>query len=173
MGALSVAVRVGVVGGSRGRLAHVTETAGPLRSSWECPVYRQENARLTAAIVAPPTACERVIVDVLATIPKVMAPGSRLDIAGDQRSLTVRSVRVHRIACSRHLSARPARKRRPCAVPCSSTLIRRDAWYPQRAQRAGRIPSGDVLGTVSGLTQVQLRICFSFLQVAALSWFLS
>ena len=53
--------------------------------------------QLTAAIVGPAHGLRgEVIVDVRSDDPEVMAPGSRLDIAGDQRSLTVRSVRVHK-----------------------------------------------------------------------------
>ena len=62
------------------------------------PVYRQENTCSSQPLSSAPAHGLRgeVIVDVRSDDPEVMAPGSRLDIAGDQRSLTVRSVRVHK-----------------------------------------------------------------------------
>ena len=53
--------------------------------------------QLTAAIVGPAHGLRgEVIVDVRSDDPEVLAPGARLDIAGEKRHLTVRSVRVHK-----------------------------------------------------------------------------
>ena len=53
--------------------------------------------QLTAAIVGPAHGLRgEVIVDVRSDDPEVLAPGARLDVAGQKRQLTVRSVRVHK-----------------------------------------------------------------------------
>ena len=107
--------------------------------------------QLTAAIVGPAHGLRgEVIVDVRSDDPEVMAPGSRLDIAGDQRSLTVRTVRVHK---DRVLASFEECVTREDAEALRGARPEEDAWYPHELKGLqARTPSGDVLGTVSGLT---------------------
>ena len=53
--------------------------------------------RLTAAIIGPAHGLRgEAIVDVRSDDPAVLAPGSRLEVAGGDRVLTVRGLRVHK-----------------------------------------------------------------------------
>ena len=105
--------------------------------------------QLTAAIVGPAHGLRgEVIVDVRSDDPEVMAPGSRLDIPGDQRSLTVRTVRVHK---DRVLASFEECVTREDAEALRGARLL--AWYPHELKGLqARTPSGDILGTVSGLT---------------------
>lgn len=113
--------------------------------------------QLTAAIVGPAHGLRgEVILDVRSDDPEVMAPGSRLDIAGDQRSLTVRSVRVHKdrvLASFEECETREDVEALRGARLLVEEHEEEDAWYPHQLKGlAARTPGGEDLGTVTGLT---------------------
>ena len=90
--------------------------------------------QLTAAIVGPAHGLRgEVIVDVRSDDPEVLAPGSRLDIAGDQRTLTVHSVRVHKdrvLASFEECSTREEAEALRGARLLVDAHPEEDAWYP-------------------------------------------
>ena len=90
--------------------------------------------QLTAAIVGPAHGLRgEVIVDVRSDDPEVMAPGSRLDIAGEQRSLTVRTVRVHKdrvLASFEECVTREDAEALRGARLLVDAHPEEDAWYP-------------------------------------------
>ena len=110
--------------------------------------------QLTAAIVGPAHGLRgEVIVDVRSDDPEVLAPGARLDIAGEKPHLTVRSVRVHKervLASFEECNSREEAEALRGARLLVDAHPEEDAWYPKGLE--ARTPSGDVLGTVSGLT---------------------
>ena len=113
--------------------------------------------QLTAAIVGPAHGLRgEVIVDVRSDDPEVMAPGSRLDIAGDRAALTVRSVRVHKdrvLASFEECASREDAEALRGARLLVEEHEEEDAWYPHQLKGlAARTPGGEDLGTVTGLT---------------------
>ena len=113
--------------------------------------------QLTAAIVGPAHGLRgEVIVDVRSDDPEVLAPGARLDVAGEKRYLTVRSVRVHKervLASFEECNSREEAEALRGARLLVDAHPEEDAWYPHELKGLeARTPSGDVLGTVSGLT---------------------
>ena len=90
--------------------------------------------QLTAAIVGPAHGLRgEVIVDVRSDDPEVLAPGSRLDIAGGKRHLTVRSVRVHKervLASFEECNSREEAEALRGARLLVDAHPEEDAWYP-------------------------------------------
>lgn len=112
--------------------------------------------QLTAAIVGPAHGLRgEVIVDVRSDDPEVLAPGARLDVAGEKRSLTVRNIRVHKervLASFEECNSREEAEALRGARLLVDAHPEEDAWYPHELKGLeARTPSGDVLGTVSGL----------------------
>ena len=113
--------------------------------------------QLTAAIVGPAHGLRgEVIVDVRSDDPEVLAPGSRLDVAGERRYLTVRSVRTHKdrvLVSFEECATREEAEALRGARLLVEAHPEDDAWYPHELKGLeARTPGGDVLGTVSGLT---------------------
>ena len=113
--------------------------------------------QLTAAIVGPAHGMRgEVIVDVRSDDPEVLAPGACLDVAGQKRQLTWRSVRTHKDRVLDSFEECATREEAE-ALRGARLLVdahpEEDAWYPHELKGLeARTPSGDVLGTVSGLT---------------------
>ena len=112
--------------------------------------------QLTAAIVGPAHGLRgEVIVDVRSDDPEVLAPGSRLDVAGERRYLTVRSVRTHKdrvLVSFEECATREEAEALRGAHLLVEAHPEEDAWYPHELKGLeARTPGGDVLGTVSGL----------------------
>ena len=100
--------------------------------------------QLTAAIVGPAHGLRgEVIVDVRSDDPEVLAPGAR-------------SVRVHKervLAAFEECNSREEAEALRGARLLVDAHPEEDAWYPHELKGLqARTPSGDVLGTVSGLT---------------------
>ena len=113
--------------------------------------------QLTAAIVGPAHGLRgEVIVDVRSDDPEVLAPGARLDVAGQKRHFTVRSVRVRKervLASFEQCNSREEAEALRGARLLVDAHPEEDAWYPHELKGLqARTPSGDPLGTVSGLT---------------------
>ena len=108
--------------------------------------------QLTAAIVGPAHGLRgEVIVDVRSDDPEVLAPGARLDVAGQKRQLTVRFVRMHKdrvLASFDECSTREEAEALRGARLLVDAHPEEDAWYPHELKGLeARTPSGDVLGT--------------------------
>lgn len=113
--------------------------------------------RLTAAIIGPAHGLRgEAIVDVRSDDPAILAPGSRLEVAGGDRVLTVRGLRVHKdrvLASFEECASREEAEALRGARLLVEEHPEEDAWYPHQLKGLqARTPGGDVLGTVSGLT---------------------
>lgn len=96
--------------------------------------------QLTAAIVGPAHGLRgEVIVDVRSDDPEVLAPGSRLDVAGERRYLTVRSVRTHKdrvlVSFEECVTREEAEALRGARLLVEAHP-EEDAWYPHEIGRA-------------------------------------
>lgn len=113
--------------------------------------------QLTAAIVGPAHGLRgEVILDVRSDDPEVLTPGARLDVAGRGTAVTVRSIRVHKdrvLASFEECVSREDAEALRGARLLVEEHEEEDAWYPHQLKGlAARTRSGEVLGTVSGLT---------------------